>query len=127
MVAEFERRVTAVKRLRGQELKRIGASDLLETRGKGRGRKTKRIIHRRIGYGDLASGIPELYSEGQRNPRPVCDGSNKKIALFILVRDASHIHTIAMLKEDDERLKGGIRLRHLRDFRRVAHGMSRIS
>jgi hypothetical protein len=50
-----------------------------------------------------------------------CNGANKKIAHLVLVRNASHIHTVSMLKEDDERLKGGIRLRHLRDFRRVAH------
>jgi hypothetical protein len=40
------------------------------------------------------------------------------IARFVLIRNASHIHTVAMLKEDDERLKGGIRLRNLRDLRR---------
>jgi DNA invertase Pin-like site-specific DNA recombinase len=56
-----------------------------------------------------------------------CDGSNKKAVRFVLVRNTSHIHTVAMLKEDDERLKGGIRLRHLRDFRRVAHRLSTIS
>jgi recombinase len=64
------------------------------------------------------SGIPTLLC--------LCDGSNEKIARFVLVRNASHIHTVAMLKEDDERLKGGIRLRHLRDFRGAAHRMSRI-
>jgi DNA invertase Pin-like site-specific DNA recombinase len=65
------------------------------------------------------SGLPTLLC--------LCNGSNKNIARFVLVRNASHIHTVAMLKEDDERLKGGIRLRHLRDFARVAHRMSRIS
>jgi DNA invertase Pin-like site-specific DNA recombinase len=65
------------------------------------------------------SGLPTLLC--------LCDGSNQKIARFVVVRNASHIHTVAMLKEDDERLKGGIRLRHLRDFGRVAHRMSRIS
>jgi DNA invertase Pin-like site-specific DNA recombinase len=56
----------------------------------------------------------------------LCNGSNTNIARFVLVRNASHIHTVAMLKEDDERLKDGVRLRHLRDFRRVAYRMSRI-
>jgi DNA invertase Pin-like site-specific DNA recombinase len=65
------------------------------------------------------SGLPTLLC--------LCDGSNKNIARFVLLRNASHIHAIAMLKEEDERLKNGIRLRHLRDFRRVTHRMSRIS
>jgi DNA invertase Pin-like site-specific DNA recombinase len=54
-----------------------------------------------------------------------CQAANKKIAHFIIVPSASHISTISMLKEHDERLKDGIRLRHLRDFRRVAHLMRR--
>jgi hypothetical protein len=65
------------------------------------------------------SGLPTLLC--------LCDGSNEKIARFVLVRNTSHIHSVAMLKEDDERLKRGIRLRDLRDFRRVAHRMSRMS
>jgi DNA invertase Pin-like site-specific DNA recombinase len=63
------------------------------------------------------SGLPTLLC--------LCHGSNKNIARFVLVRNASHIHSVAMLKEDDERLNDGIILRNLRDFRRAAHRMDR--
>ncbi len=64
------------------------------------------------------SGLPTLLC--------LCDESNRAIARFVLVRNASHIHTVAMLKNDDERLKGGIRLRNLRDLRRLVDRMSNI-
>jgi DNA invertase Pin-like site-specific DNA recombinase len=56
-----------------------------------------------------------------------CAAANREIAHFIVVPNAAHIPTISILKEHDERLKDGIRLRHLRDFRRVAHSLGRVS
>jgi len=64
------------------------------------------------------SGLPTLLC--------FCAAANKTIAHFVLVPNASHIHCISMLKEHDKRLEDGIRLRHLRDFRRVAHKIGRI-
>ena len=63
------------------------------------------------------SGVPTLLC--------FCNAANTRVAHFVLVSNASHIHCVAMLKEDDERLKGGTRLRHLRDFCRVAQRLTR--
>jgi hypothetical protein len=62
------------------------------------------------------SGLPTLMC--------LCDESNDKFLRYIVAPDVSHIHTVAMLKENDERLKDGIRLRHLSDLRRVVHRVS---
>jgi DNA invertase Pin-like site-specific DNA recombinase len=56
-----------------------------------------------------------------------CRPSNRKISHFVLVPNSSHIHSVAMLKEHDERLEDGIRLRDLRTFRRAAHKMAGIT
>jgi len=56
-----------------------------------------------------------------------CDAGNKEISHFILMPSASHIATISMLKERDERLDDGVRLRYLRDFRRLAHLMGKVA
>jgi DNA invertase Pin-like site-specific DNA recombinase len=64
-----------------------------------------------------------VYAQTSRLPTLLCfcDGANRKIAHFVLVPNASHIHSVSMLKEHDGRLKDGTRLRHLRDLRRVAN------
>jgi DNA invertase Pin-like site-specific DNA recombinase len=49
------------------------------------------------------------------------------IAHFFVIPSASHISVISLLKEHDERLDSGERLKNLRDFRRVAHSMGRVS
>jgi hypothetical protein len=54
----------------------------------------------------------------------LCNESNTNIARLVLIPNAEHIHAIAMLKGDDERMSNGVRLR-LRDLRRIAHQMSR--
>jgi hypothetical protein len=64
------------------------------------------------------SGLPTLLC--------LCGASNKKIARFVLVQDALHIHSVAMLKKDDERLRNGMWLRHLLDLRRMAHRASQL-
>jgi DNA invertase Pin-like site-specific DNA recombinase len=62
------------------------------------------------------SGLPTLLC--------LCNESNTNIARLVLIPNAEHIHAIAMLKGDDERMSNGVRLR-LRDLRRIAHQMSR--
>jgi DNA invertase Pin-like site-specific DNA recombinase len=56
-----------------------------------------------------------------------CGSTNNKIAHFLVVPTSSHIPVVSLLKADDERLASGKRLRNLRDFRRVAHSLGRVS
>lgn len=46
---------------------------------------------------------------------------------FVVVPKVLHIPVVTLLKEDDERLSSGVRLKSLRDFRRVAHIFGRVS
>jgi len=46
---------------------------------------------------------------------------------FIVMPRASHIPVVSLLKEQDDRLTSGVRLKDLRDFRRVAHMFGRVS
>jgi DNA invertase Pin-like site-specific DNA recombinase len=50
-----------------------------------------------------------------------------EFAHFIVMQRASHIPVVSLLKEFDERLSSGVRLKTLRDFRRVAHKFGRVS
>jgi Recombinase len=56
-----------------------------------------------------------------------CGATNSEISHFFAIPSASHIRVVSLLKEHDERLAGAIRLRNLRDFRRVAHSLGRVS
>jgi DNA invertase Pin-like site-specific DNA recombinase len=56
-----------------------------------------------------------------------CGSTNREISHFSVLPSASHIPVISLLKEHDERLTSGTRLRNLRDFRRVAHSLGRVS
>jgi len=53
--------------------------------------------------------------------------TNSNISHYVVMPSASHIPVISLLKERDERLAGGKRLRRLRDFRRIAHSLGRVS
>jgi len=53
--------------------------------------------------------------------------TNREIAHFVVMPSTSHIAVISLLKENDERLASGKRLKSLRDFRRVAHLLARVS
>jgi len=56
-----------------------------------------------------------------------CGSANDSVSHFFVIPSASRIPVIAMLKEQDERLARAKRLRNLRDFRRVAHSLGRVS
>jgi len=46
---------------------------------------------------------------------------------FVVLPRASHVPVVSLLKEYDDRLSSGIRLNRLRDFRRIAHRLARVS
>ncbi len=56
-----------------------------------------------------------------------CGSTNSEITHFLAIPSAAHIPVISLLKEHDERLASATRLRNLRDFRRVAHSLGRVS
>jgi DNA invertase Pin-like site-specific DNA recombinase len=56
-----------------------------------------------------------------------CNSANNGISHYLVIPTSSHIPVIAMMKEKDERLATAGRLSDLRDFRRVAHSLGRIS
>jgi DNA invertase Pin-like site-specific DNA recombinase len=56
-----------------------------------------------------------------------CGPTNTGIAHYFVIPSASHIPVISLLKEHDARVANGQQLRNLRDFRRVAHSLGRVS
>jgi DNA invertase Pin-like site-specific DNA recombinase len=46
---------------------------------------------------------------------------------FVVLPSAAHILVVSLLKEHDSRLSSGVRLNRLRDFRRIAHILARVS
>lgn len=57
-----------------------------------------------------------------------CSGAaSNRIAHFVVVPSASHIPVVSLLKQNDERLSSGTRLTQLRDFRRIAHLLGRVT
>jgi DNA invertase Pin-like site-specific DNA recombinase len=56
-----------------------------------------------------------------------CGPKNIGIAHYCVIPSAAHIPVIALLKEHDERVASGEQLRSLREFRRVAHSLGRVS
>jgi DNA invertase Pin-like site-specific DNA recombinase len=53
--------------------------------------------------------------------------TNSAMAHFFVIPSAAHIPVISLLKEHDERLASAKRLKTLRDFRRAAHSLGRVS
>jgi len=52
-----------------------------------------------------------------------CNSTNERIRDYHVMPSVRHINITAALSEDDVRLKSGVRLRRLSDFRRVVHSI----
>jgi DNA invertase Pin-like site-specific DNA recombinase len=54
-----------------------------------------------------------------------CNMANTGFRDFIVMPSVTHIRVVSLLKEDDERLRVGTKLRTLRNFRALAHSVAR--
>jgi DNA invertase Pin-like site-specific DNA recombinase len=55
-----------------------------------------------------------------------CNTNNSGIYDYVVMPNVSHIRVVSLLSEDDKRLESGVRLKRLRDFRRVSHALSNL-